>query len=32
MNQNTVTYTVVVTLTGATDKLLPYMTAHLEFN
>ena len=32
MNQNTVTYTVVVTLPGATDKLLPYMTAHLEFN
>jgi len=32
MNQNTVTYTVVIVLPGATDRLLPYMTAHVEFN
>ena len=31
MVQNTVTYTVVVAISSATEKLLPYMTAHLEF-
>ena len=31
MFQNAVAYTVVVTVSGATDKLLPYMTANLEF-
>ncbi len=31
MVQNTVTYTVVVAISSATDKLLPYLTAHLEF-
>jgi HlyD family secretion protein len=31
MNQNVVTYTVVVAISGTTDKLLPYLTAHLEF-
>jgi HlyD family secretion protein len=31
MVQNTVTYTVVVAISSATEKLLPYLTAHLEF-
>ncbi len=31
MTQNVVTYTVVVAISSATEKLLPYMTAHLEF-
>ena len=31
INQNVVTYTVVVAISGTTDKLLPYLTAHLEF-
>jgi len=31
MTQNVVTYTVVVAVTSPTDKLLPYLTAHLEF-
>ena len=32
ITQNVVTYTVVVAdLSGATEKLLPYMTANLEF-
>ena len=29
--RNAVTYTVVVGISGATEKLLPYLTAHLEF-
>jgi HlyD family secretion protein len=31
MAQNTVTYTVVIAITGATEGLLPYLTAHVEF-
>jgi HlyD family secretion protein len=31
MTQNVVTYTVVVSISGATNDLLPYMTAQLEF-
>ena len=31
MTQNVVTYTVVVAISGATNKLLPYMTANVEF-
>ena len=31
MTQNVVTYTVVVAISSTTEKLLPYMTAHLEF-
>ncbi len=29
--QNVVSYTVIVAITSATKKLLPYLTAHLEF-
>ncbi len=31
MTQNVVTYTLVVGISSATAKLLPYMTAHFEF-
>ncbi len=31
MTQNIVTYTVVVAITGSQEKLLPYLTAKLEF-
>lgn len=31
MTQNVVTYTVVVDISSPTEKLLPYLTAHLEF-
>ena len=31
MTQNVVTYTVVVAISSPTEKLLPYLTAHLEF-
>jgi HlyD family secretion protein len=31
MTQNVVTYTVVVAISSTAEKLLPYMTAHLEF-
>ena len=31
MFQNAVAYTVVVSISGTTEKLLPYMTANLEF-
>jgi HlyD family secretion protein len=31
MTQNVVTYTVVVAISSAPEKLLPYLTAHIEF-
>jgi HlyD family secretion protein len=31
MVQNMVTYTVVISISGATEKLLPYLTARVEF-
>ena len=32
MTQNVVTYTVIVTITSKAKELLPYLTAHLEFD